>query len=154
VSGRAELAEVCARLNEQGARYVVVGGAAVRLWGAAQASPDIELLIGATAENAGRVLKALLPLADRLGLALDVPADAVASRSVTLVGDRPRLALLTIANKLRHPEAARDAADFAVDGVKVPAASIAHLIASKQTGRLLDAADVEALLDLRRAGRA
>jgi len=34
--------------------------------------------------------------------------------------------------------------------VKIPTASIEHLIASKQTGRLRDAADVEELLDIRR----
>jgi predicted nucleotidyltransferase len=150
VSGRTVLAEVCARLNEHGARYVLVGGLAVQAWGSARASNDMELLIDATSENARRVLDALRQLDRMWGLAPDVSAEGVATRPVTVVGDRPRVALLTIAHELRHAEAAPDATVFEVDGVKIPTASIEHLIASKQTGRLRDAADVEELLDIRR----
>jgi hypothetical protein len=39
---------------------------------------------------------------------------------------------------------------FTVEGVKLAAASIEHLIASKRTGRLQDAADIEVLEEIRR----
>jgi predicted nucleotidyltransferase len=150
VSERTVLAEVCARLNEHEVRYVLVGGFAVQAWGSARASNDLELLLDATTENARRVLDALQQLDGKWGLAPDVSAAGVASRPATVIGDQPRVALLTIAHRLHYAEAAPDATVFDVDGVKIPTASIEHLIASKQTGRLRDAADVEELLDIRR----
>ena len=39
---------------------------------------------------------------------------------------------------------------FQVEGVRIPTASIEDLIASKQTGRLQDAADIEVLEEIRR----
>ena len=150
MSRRTVLAEVCAGLNEHGARYAVVGGFAVQLWGSARASNDLEVLIEATRDNARHVLDALEQAGDRWGLARDVSAEGVASLPATVLGDRPRVAILTVAFRLQYAEAARDATVFEVDGVKIPTASIEHLIASKQTGRLRDAADVEELLDIRR----
>ena len=47
-------------------------------------------------------------------------------------------------------EAAPAAAVFEIEGVKVPTASIEHLIASKRTGRLQDAADIEVLEEIQR----
>ena len=39
---------------------------------------------------------------------------------------------------------------FEVEGVRIPTASIEHLIASKRTGRAQDAADIEVLEEIRR----
>ena len=39
---------------------------------------------------------------------------------------------------------------FTVEKVKIPTASIDHLIASKRTGRLQDAADIEVLEEIKR----
>ncbi len=39
---------------------------------------------------------------------------------------------------------------FTVETVKIPTASIDHLIASKRTGRLQDAADIEVLEEIKR----
>lgn len=58
MSERTVLAELCGQLNGHGARYMLVGGFAVQLWGSARASNDLELLIEATGENARRVLDA------------------------------------------------------------------------------------------------
>lgn len=150
MSERTVLAEFCAKLNEHDARYVLVGTFAIQLWGSARASNDLEFLIEATSENARRVLEATARLGEGWAVARDVSAESVAARPVTVMGDWPRVALLTIAFKLTCLEAARDATVFEVDGVRIPTASIEHLIASKQTGRLRDAADVEELLDIRR----
>jgi hypothetical protein len=38
---------------------------------------------------------------------------------------------------------------FEIDGVRMPTCSIAHLIESKRTGRLQDAADIEILEEIR-----
>jgi predicted nucleotidyltransferase len=150
VSGRTVLAEVCGQLNEHGARYVLVGGFAIQVWGSARATRDIDVLIEPTVENARRVLDAIVRLTGSWGLARDLLAEDVAKRPVTIIGDIPRIDILTVAFKVHYAEAARDATVFEVDGVSIPTASIEHLIASKQTGRLRDAADVEELLDIRR----
>jgi hypothetical protein len=77
-------------------------------------------------------------------------AEEVASRAVTIVGDTPNVDILTIAWSVRYAEARRDAVVFDVEGVRIPTASIEHLIASKRTGRLQDAADIEVLEEIRR----
>ena len=84
------------------------------------------------------------------GLAKEWLAEEVAAKPVTIIGDSPRVDILTVAWSVHYPEAARDATVFTVEGVKVPAASIEHLIASKRTGRLQDAADIEVLEEIRR----
>ncbi len=142
------LAEVCARLNEQGAKYVIVGAIAMQLWGTTRSTLDIDVLIEATVANARRVLAALNKVG--FGFARESLAEEVAAKPVTIIGDSPRVDILTVAWSVHYPDAARDATVFTVEGVKVPAASIEHLIASKRTGRLQDAADIEVLEEIRR----
>jgi len=151
--GRLLLAEACSLLNEHEARYVLVGGFAVQLWGSARATKDVDILIEKTVPNARRVLDACEHLTG--GLARDLSAEEVARKPVTIIGDIPRVDILTVAYTVHYPEAARDATVFEVDGVKIPTASIPHLIESKRTGRLRDAVDVEELLAIQRelAGR-
>jgi predicted nucleotidyltransferase len=141
------LAEVCSALNSEDARYVLVGAMAVQLWGSTRATRDVDILIEATVPNAERVLRALSQLG--FGLAREWLAEEVAKKPVTVVGDVPRVDVLTVAWSVHYPEAARDATVFEVEGVKIPAASIEHLIASKRTGRLQDAADIETLEEIR-----
>ena len=142
------LGEVCARLNRHKSNYVVVGATALQLWGYARATRDIDILIEPTVENARRVLAALAETG--FGFAKEWLAEEVAQRKVTIIGDMPRVDILTIAWSVHYPEAARDANVFTVEGVKIPTASIEHLIASKRTGRLQDAADIEVLEEIRR----
>ena len=77
-------------------------------------------------------------------------APEIVGKAVTVLGDVPRVDILTVAWSVRYPEAAADAATFELEGVPIPTGSIDHLIASKRTGRLQDAADIEALEEIRR----
>ena len=148
VISRGWLAGTCSRLNEHEARYVLVGGFAVQLWGAARATQDIDILIEPTVENAARVLDAL---SEGEGwLARTLVAQEVAAKPVTVIGDIPRVDVMTIAWQIRYADAIGAARVFDVDGVEIPTASIEHLIASKRTGRLQDAADIEVLEQIRR----
>lgn len=142
------LAQVCSALNREDAKYVLVGAMAMQLWGSTRATRDVDILIEATVPNAERVLRALGEIG--LGLAKEWLAEEVAKKPVTIIGDVPRVDVLTVAWSVHYPEAARDATVFKVEGVEIPAASIEHLIASKQTSRLQDAADIEALEEIRR----
>jgi hypothetical protein len=143
VKPRSKLATVCGALNAAGARYVLIGGQAVILWGQVRTTRDIDVLIEATPENAERVLGGLADIG--FILVRDLDAKDVASRPFTIIGDLWRVDLLTIAWSVRYPAARADATVFAIEGVDIPVASIPHLIESKRTGRLQDAADIEVL---------
>ncbi|MBI3982274.1 MAG: nucleotidyltransferase [Gemmatimonadetes bacterium] len=143
-----DLAQVCAKLNERGAHYVLVGAAAVQLWGLTRATRDIDILIERTEENARRVLSALSEVG--FALAREWFAEEIVKKPVTIIGDWPRVDILTVAWNVHYPEARAEATVFEVEGVPIPAASIDHLIASKRTGRLQDAADIEALEEIKR----
>jgi hypothetical protein len=143
-----QLARVAALLDAEGARYVLVGAMAMQLWGTTRATRDIDILIEPTAENARRVLAALGGLG--FGFAREWLAEDVASKPVTVIGDSPRVDVFTVAWSVRYEEAGPDATSFHVEGVAIPTASIDHLIASKRTGRLQDAADIEVLEEIRR----
>ena len=84
------------------------------------------------------------------GLAGECLAEEVASKPVTTIGDLPRVDILTVAWTVRFPEAVEQATTFELEDVPIPTASIEHLIASKRTGRLQDAADIELLEEIRR----
>ena len=142
------VALVCDRLNEHGALYIVVGATALQLWGSARATRDIDILIPCDVENARRILAALGELG--FGFAKEWLAEEIVSKHVTIIGDMPRVDILTIAWSVRYEAAAREAEVFEVEGVRVPTVSIDHLIASKRTGRLQDAADIEVLLEIKR----
>ena len=144
------LAEVCVALDRQGARYVLVGAAALQLWGSTRATRDIDILIEATVENARRVLAALGDIG--FALAKESLAEEIASKPVTIIGDLPRVDILTVARTVRFPDAIEQSTTFELEGVPIPTASIEHLIASKRTGRLQDAADIELLEEIRRLG--
>ena len=143
MSSMTKLAQVCQALNEAEARYVVVGAQAVNLWGVTRGTRDIDVLIEATTENAQRVLDGLASVG--FVLVRDLDAAEVARKPVTVVGDIYRVDIFTLAWAVRYPEADPEAQTFRIENVDVPTISIRHLIASKRTGRLQDAADIEML---------
>ena len=142
------VARVCSRLNAEGARYLVVGATAMQLWGTTRATQDIDILIDPSVDNARSVLRALSTLG--FGIAAEHLAEDVASRAVTMIGDTPNVDILTRAWNVLWANAHVQATTFDVEGVPIPTASIEDLIASKQTGRLQDLADIEVLEAIRR----
>ncbi len=124
---------------------------APQLWGSTRATRDIEILIDPSVENARRVLAALKELG--FGFAGEWLAEEVAKRPVTVIGDSPRVDILTVARSVHYEEARPAATTFEVEGVEIPTASLDHLIASKRTGRLQDAADIEVLEQIKRLRR-
>lgn len=143
-----QLAAVCHLLNQEGARYVMVGQRALQLWGSAVAGCDIEILIEPTPVNAARTLRAL----DKAGfeLAREWLANDIIERAVTVIGGAPRVHLLTVALSVHFRDASPDAQDILVEGVPIPTASLDHLIATKRTGRPQDTADIEVLEEIKR----
>lgn len=145
------LVTVCRLLNAAGVRYVVIGGFALALHGAVRATKDIDILIEPTVENARRALEALQQLT--FGIARELDPAAVAANPLTIVGDDPRVDLLTLAWSVRYADAAPRRQTVEIEGVEIPFADIDTLIRSKQTGRLQDMADVETLEELKQLQR-
>ncbi len=141
------LAQVCSLLNAERARYVVVGASAMQLWGTTRATRDLDILIEPTVANARRVLRALER--SGAGFAKELSPEEIVRRAVTIIGDVPNVDVFTRAWNVRYADAGPASTTFDVEGVAVPAASIEHLIESKRTGRLQDAADIEVLEEIR-----
>ncbi len=145
---KSRLATVCRLLNEGDVKYVVVGGFAVALHGVVRATKDVDVLIEPTLANAGRALKALEGLTWGVSRQLD-PAVIVAN-PITVIGDDPRVDLLTLAWSVRYADAAPRAQRVEIDGVEIPFADLDTLIRTKQTDRFQDRADVESLEQVKR----
>lgn len=145
---QSRLATVCGLLNTAGVKYIVVGAFALALHGVVRATKDIDILIEATLDNAQRALRALEALPGRIARELD-PAEVV-TKPITIIGDDPRVDLLTLAWSVRYADAAPRAEKVEVDGVEIPYADIDTLIRTKQTDRFQDKADVENLEEVKR----
>jgi len=145
------LATVCRLLNEAEVAYVVVGGFALAYHGVVRATKDVDILIEPTVDNARRALQALEDLSWGVSRELD-PAD-VAANPITVIGDDPRVDLLTLAWSVRYADAAPTAERVQIEGVQVPFVDIETLIRSKQTDRFQDRADVENLERVKRLRR-
>ena len=113
-----QLAEVCSELNREEANYVLVGAMAMQLWGSTRATRDVDVLIEANVPNAQRVLRALGRVG--FGLAKEWFAEEVASKPASIIGDIPRVDVLTVAWSVRYPEAADAATVFEVEGLADP----------------------------------
>ena len=145
---KTRLAQVCGPLNAHDAKYILVGAMAMQLWGTTRATRDVDILIEPTLENAQRVLSALSEVG--LGIARELTPGELLRAHVTMIGDIPNIDVLTLAWAVRYADAIGAARIFTVEGVEIPVASIEHLIASKRTDRLQDAADIEVLEAIQR----
>lgn len=141
-------AQVCAALNAAGANYLVIGGVACILHGYLRATADVDVLIQRTHANAQRVLGGLATVG--YGFAREwSPAELVA-RPITVIGDDPAVDVFTVAWSVKYESAVKRSARVDIEGVKIPLIGLDDLIATKRTGRLQDAADIEALEEIKR----
>ena len=118
---QADLVALCRRLNELGAKYLVVGGFAVIRAGYPRFTGDIDLVIGAGSENEARVYQALEIFADKAVRELD-PGD-VEKYTVVRVVDEVLVGLMQSACGIDFAEASKHIEISEVDGVPIPFAS-------------------------------
>ena len=116
-----DLVELCARLNAQGARYLVIGGFAIRAAGYDRRTMDIDLLIDTGPENESRVFEALSYLPDRA--VSELRPGEVAEYVVIRVADEIVIDLMKSASGVEYDEASKEAVTHEVDGVQIPFAS-------------------------------
>ena len=118
---RDDLVALCGRLNELGAKYVVIGGFAVIHAGYPRFTEDLDLLIDTALENESRVYKALETLPDRA--VLELQPGEVAQYAVVRVMDDITVDLMRSACAIEYAEAAQHVVTRVVDGVAIPFAS-------------------------------
>ena len=134
---------VCGLLNRHRVRYLLAGGAAANLHGSVRATRDVDILVPRDRRNMERLVAALGELP--YGLAQELEPGEIVNNPVTIVGDDPRVDVLTIAWTVTFDDAYPKRIVRRVQGIRVPYLALADLIASKQTGRATDRADIEAL---------
>jgi hypothetical protein len=136
-----DLRDLCRELNQRGARYVVIGGFAVRAAGYNRRTMDVDLIVAADRDNETRVFDALATLPDRA--VRELQPGELQQYSVIRVADEILVDLMRIAGGIDYEEAARDVVVREVDGVPIPFASPRLLWRMKAvTHREKDAGDL------------
>jgi hypothetical protein len=138
---------VCRLLNEAGARYLVCGAHACILHGLVRTTEDVDVLVEATEENCQRVINGLARMQD--GAAKELAPRDILENVVVKIADEVEVDVSTKAWKITYTDAAPEAREAVVDGVRIPFLGLNALIASKETYREQDAADRARLLALK-----
>jgi phosphoserine phosphatase len=116
-----DLRDLCRELNQRGARYVIVGGFALRAANYNRRTMDIDLVVAADAENEAKVFSALSTLPDNA--VRELQSGELLQYNVIRVGDEIVVDLMRSAGGIEYAEAARDVVVRQVDGVAIPFAS-------------------------------
>lgn len=136
-----DLVLICRRLNELGARYLVVGGFAIIYGGYPRSTMDIDLVLATDLENEALVFQALEVLPDKA--VRELRPGEVAQYIVVRVADEVVVDLMRSASGIEYAEAARDVIIRQVQGVPIPFASPRLLWRMKvHTHREKDAGDL------------
>src|SRR2546423_1420059 len=134
-----DLVTLCRALNEQQAKYVIIGGFAVIYHGYLRATEDIDVLLDGDLENQMRVKKALEILPDKA--VLELGSDDLRSYSVVRVSDEILVDLMIRACGIDYTEARKSIEIANIKGVAIPFAYAHLLLWMKQTHREKDADD-------------
>ena len=134
---------VCRLLNRHRVRYLLAGGVAANLHGSVRATLGVDILVPRDPANMARLLRALAGLP--YGIARELDAKELVDKPVTIVGDDPRVDIMTAAWTVTFDHAWPSRVVRRIAGVRVPYLGRDDLIRSKRTGRLADLADIERL---------
>jgi hypothetical protein len=116
-----DLRDLCRELNQRGAKYVVIGGFAMRAAEYNRTTMDVDLMVATDAENEAKVFAALSTLPDNA--ARELQPGELQKYNVIRVGDEILVDLMRSAAGIDYAEAARDVVIREVDGVPIPFAS-------------------------------
>ena len=116
-----DLRDLCRELNQRGARYVVIGGFAIRAAGYIRRTMDVDLLVATDPDNERRLFGALSTLPDNA--VRELQTGELQKYNVIRVGDEILVDLMRTAGGVDYAEAAKDLSVQAVDGVSIPFAS-------------------------------
>jgi hypothetical protein len=132
-------------LNDNGVRYLVIGGYAVALHGYPHYTKDIDIWIEMSPENAARMVRAI----DQFGFAslgLQEKDFLTADQIIQLGYPPSRIDLVTTPPGVDFAQCYAVRVDVEVDGVRVSFIDLENLRKNKKaSGRLQDLADLEHL---------
>lgn len=138
-----DLISLCQSLNDQGAKYILIGGFAVILHGYVRGTKDIDLLVDPSAENLKKIKKALAKLPDNaISLIKD---DEVERYTVVRIADEIVIDLMAKACGIDYAEASQNIEYKVVEEVKIPIPKKEMLIKMKNTVRPSDKVDADFL---------
>jgi hypothetical protein len=136
-----DLVELCRELNLQRARYVVIGGFAIRAAGYDRRTMDVDLLIDTSRENEASVFRALEILPDKA--VRELKPGEVEQYCVVRIADEIVVDLMHAASGVRYEDSIGEQVVIMIDDVPIPFASPALLWRMKSTThREKDAADL------------
>jgi hypothetical protein len=142
-----DLLKLCAALNREAVRYLLIGGFAVILHGFVRGTKDIDLLVDAADENVRALKRALAVLPDNA--IAEIKDGEVRQYHVVRIADEIVVDLMQAACGIDYVTALAGGIEmFTVQGIEIPVAGKELLIRMKATVRPSDAADV-AFLRLR-----
>jgi hypothetical protein len=144
-----DLVRLCRSLNEQGARYVVIGGMAVIQAGFVRATADIDLLVDADPANQDKIRAAMMYLPDQA--IREVRPDDLDNYVVVRVADEIVVDLMKSACGIEYDEASQSVIWVEIRGERIPFASPALLLRLKQSVREKDKLDRMFLEELLRS---
>ena len=116
-----DLRDLCRELNQRGAKYIVIGGFAMRAAEYNRTTMDIDLMVATDAENEAKVFSALSTLPDNA--VRELKPGELQQYNVIRVGDEILVDLMRSAAGIDYAEAAKDVVMREVDGVPIPFAS-------------------------------
>jgi hypothetical protein len=116
-----DLRDLCRELNRRGAKYLVIGGFAMRAANYNRTTMDVDLMVAADAENEAKVFAALATLPDNA--VRELQPGELQKHNVIRIGDEILVDLLRSAGGIEYAEAATDVVVREVDGVPIPFAS-------------------------------
>ena len=134
-----DVVNLCRALNEAGARYLIVGGFAIRAAGYTRQTMDVDLLVETVPENEARVIEALMSLPDQA--VREIRPGEIAEYGVVRVADEILVDLMKSGCGIDYAEAIKDAVYREIEGVRIPFASPMTLWRMKQTVREKDIPD-------------
>ena len=136
-----DLVMLCRDLNRQGARYLVVGGFAVRGAGYIRETYDLDFIIDTEPSNEAKVYHSLELLPDKA--VRELQPGEVSQYTVVRVADEITVDLMKSASGIDYAEAAKDIVIRRVQDVDIPFASPRLLWRMKKnTHREKDLADL------------
>ncbi len=116
-----DLRDLCRELNQRGAKYLVIGGFAMRAANYNRTTMDVDLMVAADLENEAKVFAALATLPDNA--VRELQPGELQKHNVIRIGDEILVDLLRSAGGVDYAEAAKDVVVREVDGVLIPFAS-------------------------------
>lgn len=138
-----DLIALCRSLNEQGVKYILIGGFAVVLHGFVRGTKDIDLLVDTSVSNIQKIKKAMAKLPDN-AIAL-IEDNEVEKYSVVRIADEIVVDLMAKACGIDYNEASQGMEFKEIEGIRIPIPKKELLIRMKDTVRDSDKMDVQFL---------